>query len=111
MEGTANTCPTPEPQQPLACLDEGQPTPFSQEWVTITKQEDIERRHRVRYLEAQNSRAKSQIEGLKQEIALKDAKIKDLQNRLFGKKSEKNNPLKSEKGDKADTPSRSVATS
>jgi len=29
---------------------------------------------------------------------LKDAKIKDLQNRLFGKESEKNSPLKSEKG-------------
>jgi len=106
MEDPRSTCPTPEPHQPLVCLDEGQPTPFSQQWVRITKQEDIERRHRVRFLEAQNSRAKSQIEELKQAIALKDAKIKDLQNRLFGKKSEKNSPLKSEKGDKAGTPSK-----
>ena len=106
MEGTANTCPTPEPQQPLACLDKGQPTPFSREWVTITKQEHIDLRHRASYWEAQHGRVKTQVEALKQEIILKDAKIKDLQNRLFGKKSEKNSPLKSEKGDKADTPSK-----
>jgi len=103
MEGTANTCSTLEPLQPLVCLDERQPTLFSQQWVTITKQEHIDLRHRASYWEAQHGRAKSQIEALKQEIILKDAKIKDLQNRLFGKKSEKNSPLKSEKGD-ADTP-------
>ena len=106
MEGTANTCPPPEPQQPLACLDEGQSTPFSQEWVTITKQERIDLNWRASYWEAQHARVKSQIEALKQDNILKDAKIKDLQNRLFGKKSEKNSPLKSEKGDKAGTPSK-----
>ena len=37
-------------------------------------------------------------------MLLKDAKIKDLQNRLFGKKSEKTSPLKSEKGSKATPP-------
>jgi hypothetical protein len=83
MEGTVNTCPPPEPQQPLACLDEGQSSPFSEEWVTITKQERIDLNWRASYWEAQHGRAKSQIEALKQEIILKDAKIKDLQNRLF----------------------------
>jgi transposase len=106
MEGPTNSCPTPEPHQPLACIDEGQPTPFSQQWVTITKQEHIDLNWRASYWEAQHARAKSQIEALKQDNILKDAKIKDLQNRLFGKKSEKNSPLKSEKGDKADTPSK-----
>jgi len=105
MEGPAITCPSPEPHQPLACIAEGQPTLFSQQWVTITKQEHIDLRHRASYWEAQHGRAKSQVEALKQEIILKEAKINDLQNRLFGKKSEKNRPLKSEKGD-ADTPSR-----
>ena len=104
MEGTAITCPPPEPQQPLVCLDEGQSTPFSQEWVTITKQERIDLNWRASYWEAQHARAKSEIEKLRQEAILKDAKIKDLQNRLFGKKSEKNRPLKSEKGGKDDTP-------
>ena len=66
--------------------------------ITITKQEKIDLNWRANYWEAQHARAKSQIEALKQENSLKDAKIKDLQNRLFGKKSEKNSPLKSEKG-------------
>ncbi len=106
MEDTTNTRPTAEPHQPVACLDEGQPPPFSQEWVTITKQDHIELRHRASYWEAQHARAKSKIEELEQEIVLKDAKIKDLQNRLFGKKSEKGSALKSEKGAHANTPSR-----
>ncbi|MCP3883611.1 MAG: IS66 family transposase [Sulfitobacter sp.] len=46
------------------------------------------------------------MEALKQENIRKDAKIKDLQSRLFGKKSEKYSRLKSEKGGKADTPSK-----
>ena len=101
MEGTTNTCPVLGPYQPLACLDEGQRSPFSREWVTITKQERIELNCRANYWEAQHGRVKSQLEEAKQENLLKDAKIKDLQNRLFGKKSEKNSPLKSEKGDSA----------
>ena len=103
MEGPANLRPTPEPEphRPLACIDEAQPTPFSQEWVTITKQEHIDLTWRANYWEAQHARVKSQMEAFQQDIILKDAKIKDLQNRLFGKKSEKNSPLKSEKGDRA----------
>ena len=101
MEGAARTSPSPKRQQSLVALDEGQPSPFSQQWVTITKQEHIDLNARVKYWEAQQARAKSQIEVLKQEIVLKNAKIKDLQNRLFGKKSEKNSPLKSEKGSTA----------
>ena len=96
MEGTN---PTSKPPQPLVCLDEGQASPFSQQWVTITKQERIELTCRANYWEAQHARAKSQLEAAKQEILLRDAKIKDLQNRLFGRKSEKGPTAKSEKGD------------
>ena len=106
MEGTAITCPTPESGQALACIDDEQSSPFSRQWVTITKQERIDLTCRASYWEAQHARAKSEIEKLRQEAILKDAKIKDLQNRLFGKKSEKNRPLKSEKGGKDDTPSK-----
>jgi transposase len=106
MEGTANPSPTAEPHRPLACLDAGQSSPFSQQWVTITKQERIDLTCRASYWEAQHARAKSEIEKLRQEAILKDAKIKDLQNRLFGKKSEKNSPLKSEKDGQGDTPSK-----
>ena len=101
MEGTGNPRPIPKPHQSPICFDEGPPPPFSQEWVTITKQEHIDLTWRANYWEAQHARAKSQIEELKQEGVFKDAKIKDLQNRLFGRKSEKNSPLKSEKGDRA----------
>lgn len=97
MEGATTTCSTPEPHQPLASLDAGQSSPFSQQWVTITKQEHIDLTSRASYWEAQHARVKSQLEELKQDNLLKEAKIKDLQNRLFGKKSEKNSPLQSEK--------------
>jgi hypothetical protein len=105
MEGPNDTCPSRETHKPLVCLDERQPTPFAQQWVVITKQERIELNWPASYWEAQHAQVKTQMEALKEENRLKDAKIKDLQNRLFGKKSEKNNPLKSEKG-KADTSSK-----
>lgn len=73
--------------------------------LSITKQERIELTARACYWEAQHARGKIQIEALKQELLVKDAKIKDLQNRLFGKKSEKNSPLKSERDGTDDTPS------
>ncbi|MCP3885558.1 MAG: hypothetical protein GY700_08815, partial [Propionibacteriaceae bacterium] len=106
MKGAARTSPPPERRQSLLALDEGRPSPFSQQWVTITKQEHIDLTSRASYWEAQHARAKSKIEKLRQEAIVKDAKIKDLQNRLFGKKSEKNSPLKSEKDGKEDTPSK-----
>jgi transposase len=97
MEGTATTCPTPAPGRALACIDNGQASPFSQQWVTITRQEHIDLKWRASYWEAQHARLKSQLEEVRQDNLVKDAKIKDLQNRLFGKKSEKDSPLKSEK--------------
>jgi len=87
MEGAARISLSPEREQSLVALDEGQPSPFSQKWVTVTKQEHIDLSARAKYWEALHARAKSQIEVLKQEIVLKDAKIKDLQNRLFGKRA------------------------
>jgi transposase len=63
----------------------------------MSKQESIELKAQAKYWEAQHAKVKAENEALKQEIALKDAKIKDLQNRLFGKKSEKGSARKSEK--------------
>jgi hypothetical protein len=73
------------------------------QWVTITKQEHIDLTARANYWEAQHARVKAQLEELKQGNLLKEAKIKDLRNRLFGKKSEKNSPLQSEKHGQEDT--------
>ena len=106
MEGATHPSPSAEALRPPACLDSGQPSPFSQQRVTISKQEHIDLVARASYWEAQHARAKSEIDKLRQEVLLKDAKIKDLQSRLFGKKSEKSKPLKSEKGGQGDSPSK-----
>lgn len=84
-----------------ACAKHDTPVRFAQEWVTISKQEQIELRAQAGYWEAQHACAKTRIEELKQELVLKDATIKDLRQRLFGKKSEKHSALPSEnaKGD------------
>jgi len=106
MEGTTHPSSSAEAHRPLACLAAGPASPFSQQRVTITKQEHIDLIARASFWEAQHARAKSEIDKLRQEVLLKDAKIKDLKNRLFGKKSEKTSPLKSEKGSQGDTPSK-----
>lgn len=93
----AHLDPSPHPSQHA---DGVQGLPFAQEWEAISKQELIELRAQAAYWQAQHDRAKVQIEALKQELAHKDATIKDLKQRLFGKKSEKHSPLPSEK-DKA----------
>ncbi len=106
MEGTPNTALTPEPPPPVVCGISEPQSPFAQEWVRISKQDYIELRQRASYWEAQHGRAKAKIAQLEQELVIKDAKIKDLQNRLFGKKSEKQTGLKSEKGNRAESDSR-----
>jgi transposase len=74
--------------------------------VRITKQERIELQWRANYWEAQHEQLKIKNAQLEQELILKDAKIKDLQNRVFGKKSEKRGSLPSEKGDSPASPKR-----
>ena len=106
MEGTTATRSTPQPPGPLVCRDEGQTPPFAQQWVRITKQEHIELNWRANYWETQHARVKSQLEEAKQEIILRDAKIKDLQNRLFGKTTEKGKTAKSEKSNNPNPPSK-----
>ena len=71
-------------------------TPFSQIPVVISKAEYIELRHQARYWKAQHLRATREIARLKQELQCQAAQIKDLQARLFDKKSEKGCPAKSE---------------
>jgi len=106
MEGTTNLSLTAEVHREISGLDAGRSSPFSEQWVKITKQEYIDLTARASYWKAQHARAKSEIDKLRQEAVLKDAKIKDLQNRWFGKKSEKNSPLKSEKDAQADSSSK-----
>ncbi|SEH08481.1 IS66 family transposase [Candidatus Venteria ishoeyi] len=83
--------------QPIVCFTSDEPAPFAQETIIITKQQDIEQRCRINYLEAQQIRDKAKIKALEEEIILKDAKINDLNKRLFGKSSEKSKKQNSEK--------------
>lgn len=98
MEGAAQTQYAPEPQQRPPSADENRATPFARQWVRITKQEHIELQCRASYWEVQHERLKIKNAELEQELLLREAKIKDLQNRVFGKKSEKRGSLPSEKG-------------
>ncbi len=70
--------------------------PFSQEWVTITKGEHIDLKYGPNYWKAQHANLKEKYVALEDECRLRDAKIKDLQRRLFGRKSEKQGSAKSE---------------
>ena len=64
-------------------------TPFSQNIVQLTQAEHIELKWQGSYWKSQHEHLKKQSEELKQELALAHAKIRDLKQRLYGKKSEK----------------------
>ena len=70
--------------------------PWAQQYILTTKQELSELRYRAAFWEAQHTRANKKIDALKSDLLLKDALIKDLQNRLFGKKTEKSTSQGSE---------------
>lgn len=99
MEDTSTTYSPHEDLQTNDCsdFDTEQPVPFALEWVTITKQEDIERRWQINSLKSQNLHLKNKVETLEQVIIYKNARITDLENRLFGKKTEKSSHKNSEK--------------
>ena len=60
-----------------------------QEQVLINKAELIQLRWRASYWEVQHSRSLQKIASLEETVRLLEARIKDLEHRLFGKKSEK----------------------
>ena len=108
MEGPADPHLIPQCPHQSICLDESHPVPFAQQLVTITKQEHIGLCQRANYLGAQLTRVQKRIKDLEQKLLLKDAKIKDLRNRLFGKKNEKGKAktAKSEQGKSSCQPNR-----
>jgi len=57
--------------------------------VTLTKQEHIELKWQGEYWKAQHARSLAREEVLKEELKQRDATIRDLKQRLYGKKSEK----------------------
>ena len=68
--------------------------PFDETWVLIRKSEKIQLTAAANFWQAQHQRAVRKIATLEGALAAANAIIKDLRNRLFGKKSEKD-PRKS----------------
>jgi len=95
MDRATQTQCSSNPEEPPRSSEKTRATPFAGQWVRITKQERIELEWRANYWEAQHEQLKAKNAELKQELILRDAKIKDLQNRVFGKKSEKCSSLPS----------------
>jgi len=81
-------------------------TPLTCEQFLVPRAEHIGLRRQVNFWKAQHGRAKDRIEALEQELVLKNTQIKDLQNRLFGKKTEKKSTRPSEKDQSKPTRSR-----
>jgi len=98
MESTA--CGTRQVSGHPTGLDAERVTPFSRQWVTISKEEHIALIHRANYWEAQYLGLKRKFAKQEEENQRKDAKLKDLRNRLFGKTSEKQGSGKSSRGER-----------
>jgi transposase len=91
----------------IASTDDAKPTPFSRQWVTLSKQEHIElvlqarswrslheravRRNEWLHkrLRRQHEQAQQREAALRGELDLAQAKIRDLQLRMYGRKSER----------------------
>jgi len=80
------------------------PTPFSQETVTILKTEYIELKAAAGYWKALHARAQKQIDELKGQVEHWKGKFRKFKQRLFGKKSEKSS--KKERSGKANASGR-----
>ncbi len=63
--------------------------PFAKEIVVLTKQEHIELKHQISFFKAQHHRALEREARLKKQLEHERAKVRDLTQRLYGKKSEK----------------------
>ena len=68
---------------------EGVVHPFTRNIVQLTQAEHIELKWQGNYWKRQHGHLKEQNEELKQELTLAHARIRDLKQRLYGKKSEK----------------------
>jgi transposase len=68
---------------------EGSATPFSQQTVVLTKQAYIELKWEANYWRAQHARLLEREAALKVEVDTLQATIRDLNQRLYGAKSEK----------------------
>ena len=76
----------------------GEAHPFSRKWVELTQAEHIELKWQGNYWKRQHGDLKRRNEALKQELDLAHAKIRDLKQRLYGKRSEKKTTQRDQPG-------------
>src|SRR5712692_1299896 len=79
-------------------------TPFSQQTVVLTKQDYIEIKWEANYWRAQHARLVEREAALKREVETLQATIRDLNQRLYGTKSEKSSGADETTSPKADHP-------
>jgi len=84
-----NSIPQPSSTPSPAVTREPASNPFSKNIVQLTQAEHIELKWQGNYWKSQHGHLKKQNEELKQALASAHAKIRDLKQRLYGKKSEK----------------------
>src|SRR5713226_3047056 len=83
-----NTLPQVMSTSELAPVHEGGATPFSQQTVVLTKQAYIQLKWEAHYWRRQHARLVEREAALKAEVEALQATIRDLNQRLYGAKSE-----------------------
>ena len=91
MEGSNPQLATNAPEAVPPIVAEGE-TPFSRQHVWLTKQEHIELKSQIAFWKAQHARALEREKALQKELEEARAEIRDLRQRLYGRKSEKAAP-------------------
>ncbi len=76
-------------------------SPFSENLVQLTQEEHVQLKWEAHYWKAQHEQLKKKFDTLQQKLESATARIRDLKQRLFGKKSEKGTA----KSDSITTPS------
>lgn len=92
------------PSVPFAETEAPNLSPFSQNTINLTQQEYIKLKSDANYWKGLHKQLKQKNEELKRDLDLAEARIRDLKQRLYGKKSEKG-------ASKRDTPGTSSQTS
>ena len=85
-----NLSPSPN-SLPKVGIPKANASPFSRQTVSIQKDELIELKRKANYYKALAKKLQKENAGLKKELEAEHAKNRDLNQRLYGKKSEKSN--------------------
>jgi transposase len=91
MEGSNPLLAATPPEAVPAIVAQGE-TPFSREQVWLTKQEHIELKSQIAFWKRQHERALKREKALEKELEKAKGEIRDLRQRLYGRKSEKAAP-------------------